>query len=839
MNNSMIRWLPFAVAVLVGCSTDPGANSSSSNPATKANSAHLWPEKQSPLAESHQAQVEALLNKMTLEEKVGQLIQPELRNVTPEDVKRYHLGSILNGGGSFPGGDKNAPVEAWLVLADGFYAASMDDSDGRQAIPIAWATDAVHGHNNVRGATLFPHNIGLGAARNPELIRRIGEVTAKEVAVTGLDWSFAPTLAVGRDDRWGRTYEAYAEDPELLYAYGEAMVAGLQGQANSDDFFGPGHVVATAKHYIADGGTRGGIDRGDAVISEHALIDLHAPGYFGALDAGVQTVMASFSSWQGEKLHGHGYLMNDVLKQRLGFDGLIVGDWNGHEFVDGCSQASCPQAINAGLDIFMVPDQWRELYANTLAQVKSGEISEARLNDAVRRILRVKLRAGLFEKGLPSERVYAGKAGLLGAPEHRAVARQAVRKSLVLLKNNEGLLPLSLDSRVLVAGEGADNIGKQSGGWTLTWQGIGNSNADFPGATSIYDGIAETVQASGGSAELSVDGYYDVKPDVAVVVFGEDPYAEMQGDRAHVDYQSEEDLALLRRLQSDGIPVVSVFLTGRPLWVNPELNASDAFVVAWLPGSEGDGIAEVLFRNKKGDIAHDFTGKLSYSWPARADQTPINRGDEREPLFPYGYGLSYADNGALPDLPEVSGLTGSDTQAELPLFQGRALEPWQLVLSDLSERSLIVNGSSAILPGIELTSVDRNVQEDTRLLRWTGIGLAEVALRSEQRVDLSGYREQGTLLLDIGLEQEPAAPVFLAMECGQDCRGALEITDWLKAGQPGNWRTLAIPLSCFAEQSLDLQMVLAPLSLATAGELALRLHHVRLVADSERQASCP
>ncbi len=837
MNNSLIRWLPLAIAVLVGCSADPITRNSTHS--SEADSAHLWPEKRSPLTESYETQIEALLNKMTLEEKVGQLIQPELRNVTPEDVKRYHLGSILNGGGSFPGGDKKAPVDAWLELADAYYSASMDDSDGHLAIPIAWATDAVHGHNNVRGATLFPHNIGLGAARNPELIRRIGEVTAKEVAVTGLDWNFAPTLAVARDDRWGRTYEAYAEDPELLYDYGEAMVTGLQGKANSDDFFGPGHVVATAKHYIADGGTQGGIDRGDAGISEQQLIELHAPGYFGALDAGVQTVMASFSSWQGEKLHGHRYLMTEVLKERLGFDGLIVGDWKGHEFVEGCRQDSCPQAINAGLDIFMVPDQWRELYANTLAQVKSGEISKARLDDAVRRILRVKLRAGLFEKGLPSERVYAGKAELLGAPEHRAVARQAVRESLVLLKNNESLLPLSPEARVLVAGDGADNIGKQSGGWTLTWQGIGNSNEDFPGASSIYDGIVKAVQAAGGSAALSVDGRYSSKPDLAIVVFGEDPYAEMQGDRAHLDYEPEQDLALLRRLQSDGIPVVSVFLTGRPLWVNPELNASDAFVVAWLPGSEGAGVADVLFREADGDIAYDFTGKLSYSWPARADQTPLNRGDQREPLFSYGYGLSYAGDGDLPELPEVSGLSRAETQAKLALFDGRPMEPWQLVLSDLSERSLAVTGSSASLPGIELTSVDREVQEDSLRLHWRGTGMAEAALRSEQRVDLSGYRERGTLLLDVSLEQTPTAPVFLAMECGQDCRGALEITDWLKAGQPGSWRTLAIPLSCFAEQGLDPEMVLAPLTLTTAGELTLRLHKVRLVTDGERQGSCP
>ncbi len=839
MNNSMIRWLPLAFAVLAGCSADPTASHSTENSSSDTGSAHLWPEKQSPLTGSHEAQVEALLSKMTLEEKVGQLIQPELRNVTPEDVKRYHLGSILNGGGSFPGGDKEAPVQAWLDLADGFYAASMDTSDGHQAIPIAWATDAVHGHNNVVGATLFPHNIGLGAARNPELIRRIGEITAREVAVTGLDWNFAPTLAVARDDRWGRTYEAYSEDPEILYDYGKAMVVGLQGQPNGEDFFGPGHVWATAKHYIGDGGTEGGIDRGDVKVSEQKLIDLHAQGYFGALDAGVQTVMASFSSWQGEKMHGHHYLLTEVLKQRLGFDGLIVGDWNGHEFVDGCRQDSCPQAINAGLDIFMVPDQWRELYANTLAQVKSGEIPQARLDDAVRRILRVKLRARMFEKGLPSERFYAGKADLLGAPEHRAVARQAVRESLVLLKNNDGLLPLKPAGRVLVAGDGADDIGKQSGGWTLTWQGIGNRKEDFPGATSIYDGIATAVQAAGGSAELSVEGEYSAKPDVAIVVFGEDPYAEMQGDRAHLDYEPETDLTLLRRLQADGIPVVSVFLTGRPLWVNPELNASDAFVVAWLPGSEGAGVADVLFRDAAGDIRYDFTGKLSFSWPARADQTPLNRGDESEPLFPYGYGLNYSDDGDLGELSEASGLSQAQTEAELPLFDARPMEPWELVLSDRSERSRTVTGSSASLPAIELTSVDRQVQEDSRRVRWIGTGKAEVALRSEGRVDLTGYEESGVLRVNVRVSSPPTSNVVLGMGCGQDCKGEVDIGPWLAQVEPNEWHTLTVEMSCLTARGLDAAMVLSPFYIATQGELQLSFHDIRLEVAEDAEGMCP
>ena len=627
-----------------------------------ASETNFWPRHPSPLAQpgAYEAQIDALLAQMSVEEKVGQMIQPELQSVTPDDVRDYHLGSILNGGGSYPNGTKNAPVEAWLELADGFYLASVDQAEGRTGIPLFWGTDAVHGHNNVMGATLFPHNIGLGAARSPELVRAIAEATAREVSVTGQDWNFAPTLAVARDARWGRTYEAYAEDPELLYAYGRAITEGLQG-AVSDNWFGPGRVLATAKHWIADGGTEGGIDRGDANISERELRDIHGQGYFGALDAGVQSVMASFSSWQGEKLHGHKYLMTDVLKQQMGFDGFIIGDWSGHEFVDGCRPDSCPHAVNAGLDIFMVPEQWRELHANTVAQVNSGEIPMARIDDAVRRILRVKFRMGLFDTVRPSERPYAGDAHWLGADEHRELARRAVRESLVLLKNNNDLLPLDPSAHILVAGDGAHHIGKQSGGWSLTWQGTDTTNDDFPGATSIYQGLAQQITAAGGRVQLSEGSddselnLSDAIPDVAIVVFGEDPYAEIEGDVTHLGYLSRADLELLRRLQARGIPVVSVFLSGRPMWVNPYLNASDAFVAAWLPGTEGAGIADVLLRNAQGDIQYDFTGKLSFSWPASVSPPPLGSDDEEyAPLFPYGFGLSYADGQELEKLSEES-----------------------------------------------------------------------------------------------------------------------------------------------------------------------------------------
>jgi beta-glucosidase len=599
--------------------------------------------------------VAELLAHMSLEEKVGQVMQAEIGQVTPDDVRRYHLGSVLNGGGSHPGGRKRTSPAEWVALADIFYDASMDTSDGGQAIPVIWGCDAVHGHNNVTGATIFPHNIALGATRDLELIRRIGEATAIEILVTGLDWNFAPTVAVVRDDRWGRTYEGYSEDPEIVRHCAGAMVRGLQGDPRSSGFLDGHHVIATAKHFLGDGGTAGGRDQGDNISSEQDLRDVHAAGYVAALEAGVQTVMASYSSWHGRKLHGYRELLTGVLKERMGFGGFVVGDWNGHGQVPGCSDGDCPDAINAGIDMFMVPNEWRALYRHTLAQVRSGVIPIARLDDAVRRIVRVKLRAGMFQRGRPSSRPLAARTELFGSPEHRAVARQAVRESLVLLKNSRRLLPLRRDLNVLVAGDGANDIGKQCGGWTISWAGDGNTNADFPGGSSIWDGIREAVEGAGGTATLSEDGRFETRPDVAIAVFGEDPYAETPGDRETLEFRSGKrgGARLLRSLKATGLPVVSVFLSGRPLWVNRELNASDAFVAAWLPGSEGRGVADVLFRATDGSVAYDFTGRLSYSWPRWPGQGPVNRGDKRyDPLFPYGFGLSVAEDGELQRLPE-------------------------------------------------------------------------------------------------------------------------------------------------------------------------------------------
>lgn len=635
----------YCAALAVGASAVLGAGT---NPAVLVHP-QRWPKLPPALArdEGLEARIDALIARMTPAQKAGQLIQADIGSITPDDLRHYPLGSILNGGNSSPRDDKLAAPSEWLSLADRFYEASAG-TPGEPRIPVIWGTDAVHGHNNIPGATIFPHNVGLGAARDPELIRQVGEITALEVRTTGQDWAFSPTVAVARDARWGRTYESYSENPELVRQYAAAMVTGLQGVPGTSQFLDAAHVIATPKHFLGDGGTLGK-DQGDNLATEQQLRDIDSAGYQSALAAGAQTVMASYSSWHGIKMHGNEALLTEVLKGRFGFDGFVIGDWNGHAQLPGCSPVSCAAAVNAGLDMLMAPDGWRELHANLLAQVEGGAIPAARVDDALRRILRVKLRAHLDSEGRPSARPYAGHFELLGSPAHRSVARQAVRESLVLLKNRYHLLPLAARSRVLVAGDSADNIAKQSGGWTIDWQGT-EPNQDFPHAESIYAGIARTVAAAGGTAELSPTGEFHSRPDVAIVVFGESPYAEYAGDVHSLEFSpgDKHDLTLLERLRAADVPVVAVFLSGRPLMVNAELNAADAFVAAWLPGTEGGGVADVLFRKPDGTVRYDFRGRLPFSWPATPDPPAVDEVPGVPPLFPYGYGLKYADDGYLP-----------------------------------------------------------------------------------------------------------------------------------------------------------------------------------------------
>jgi beta-glucosidase len=588
--------------------------------------------------------VSDLMGHMSLEEKVGQIIQADIGYLTPEDLRRYPLGAVLAGGRSAPDGGNNRTPAAWLALARALRAVSIESRPGHTPIPILFGVDAIHGNNGVSGATIFPHNIGLGAAHDPALIGRIGAATAQEMAVVGFDWAFAPALSVPQDLRWGRSYESYSQDPALVRRYAGEMVRGLQGEPNGMHSVQTGHVAATAKHFLGDGGTRGGIDQGDTEASEPELIRVHAQGYVSAIDAGVMSVMASYSSWQGVKLHGNASLLSGVLKGRLGFDGFVVGDWNGHAQIPGCSNTSCAAALIAGVDMFMAPDGWKELFDNTLAQLRAGDIPLARLDDAVRRILRVKAKLGLFDVARPWE----GRPDVLASSVHRALARGAVRESLVLLKNRSQLLPIRASARVLVVGDGADDIGRQCGGWTLGWQGSGHANSDFPQGESIYAGIRAALEAGGGSAQLSVDGSSIGRPALAIVVFGEPPYAESAGDLPSIEYQAgaRRDLKLLQRLRAEHIPVVSVFLSGRPLAADPEIDASDAFVAAWLPGSEGGGVADLLIGDAHGAPRHDFSGRLSFAWPAStaagaAAGAKARTAAMKRPRFALGYGLHY------------------------------------------------------------------------------------------------------------------------------------------------------------------------------------------------------
>ena len=833
---------PFAIALLLQSAAVPIPVPSA--PSSAVAHPEIWPTatarpSRDPKVE---ARIDAIMKRMSVADKIGQLIQVDIASITPSDLRTYKLGSILNGGNSGPGGNDLAPPIEWLKLADAFYDASMARTDGRPAIPVIWGTDAVHGNNNIPGATLFPHNIGLGAARDRDLMREIGHVTAVETAAAGIDWTFAPTLAVVRDDRWGRTYESYSEEPQVQADYAGAVIEGVQGKVGTKEFLAPDHVIATTKHFLGDGGT-GGRDQGDARIPETTLRHIHLGGYPAAIEAGTQSVMASFSSWNGAKMHGNKSLLTGVLKDRLHFDGFVVGDWNGHGQVDGCTNESCAAAINAGLDMFMYSGTgWKTLYDNTLKQAQSGEIPAARLDDAVRRILRVKIRAGTFDRGRPSSRALAGKMNLIGAADHRAIARRAARESMVLLKNEGGLLPLKPSANILVAGGGADNIPQQAGGWSLTWQGGGTTNANFPNAESIWSGIDTAVKAAGGTATLSADGSFAKKPDAAIVVFGEQPYAEFKGDRPNLEYSPEDksDLELLRKLKAAGVPVVAVFLSGRPLWVNAELNASDAFVAAFLPGSEGGGVADVLFRKKDGAVANDFRGKLSFSWPKRPDQYVLNRSDPGyDPLFAFGYGLSYARPGTVPKLDEArpAGMAASSNGT---IFgKGRVPEGWSITLVEQGQKVRLVGvTATTTTKRLTVSAADRRRQEDARAFVWAG-GPAEARVEASGPLDLT--RESNgelSMVVDIRVDRAASNAVDLGMVSGDGKALTVPITKMLAAGKPGDWQQVIVPLQCFAKRGIDMAHVTAPFVIATDGKLDLSISDVKIDSAPVPMTKC-
>ncbi len=586
--------------------------------------------------------VDDLLARMTLAEKIGQMTQVEKNSIAPRDITGYAIGSVLSGGGGYP--TPNTP-EAWAEMVNDYKQAALQT---RLEIPLIYGVDAVHGHNNVEGAVIFPHNIGLGAANDADLMRRIGTATAAEVAATSIYWNFGPTIAVAQDIRWGRSYESYSEETEIVSKLGAAYIEGLQGESLAD----PRTILATAKHFVGDGGTVWGtsttndyqIDQGVTEVDEATLRAVHLPPYKAALDAGAESVMISFSSWGGMKMHAQEYLITDVLRGELGFEGFIVSDWGGIDQITPNYYDAVVTAINAGIDMNMVPYDYKR-YIETLTEaVENGDVPEARIDEAVRHILTVKFALGLFERPT-SDPAFLD---VVGSADHRALAREAVAKSLVLLKNGDGALPLAKDTpTIFVGGVPADDLGIQCGGWTIEWQGKTGALTE---GTTILEAIEATV---GESTEVRYNrfGKFDGTADIGIAVVGERPYAEGMGDQDNLTL-SDRDLAVIEKLRANSETLIIILISGRPMVVTEVLGKADAFVAAWLPGTEGEGVTDVLF----GDVP--FTGKLSFTWPRTNDQLPFDFDTLptegcAAPLFPFGYGLTAEDTDplVLPDCP--------------------------------------------------------------------------------------------------------------------------------------------------------------------------------------------
>jgi beta-glucosidase len=580
--------------------------------------------------------VSDMVRQMTVDEKIGQMTQADQEFLqSPSDIETLFLGSLLNGGNSDP---PTNTLADWRALYERLQGHAVRT---RLKIPLLYGVDAVHGHNNVLGAVIFPHNIGLGATRNPKLVEEIGRITAKEIRATGLNWAFAPCIAVPQDQRWGRTYEGFSEDPALVAELGAAAVRGLQ----TGGLRNPHAVLATAKHFAGDGGTAWGtgmpadtapnkrypLDRGDTRGDEAALRRLHIEPYVPAIKAGVGTIMVTYNSWNGTKVSGHKRLLTDVLKGELKFDGFLISDYDAIDELPGDYRSDIRESVNAGMDMFMVPRKYREFITTLKSLVEAGEVPMARIDDAVTRILRVKSAMGLLARDW-SPQADRSLESSFGSPEHRQVARQAVRESLVLLKNEGSVLPIAPHvKRIHVSGRNADDIGAQSGGWTISWQG---SRGPVTAGTTILQAIR---RAAGSQVTVTSDpdGSGARGADLAIVVVGEDPYAEFSGDREDLAL-APEDRAAIANAKRAGVPVITVLVSGRPLVLGDALEASDALVAAWLPGSEGDGVADVLFGR------HAPTGKLPFTWPRSTSQMPVNaQAGGTEPLFRAGSGLTY------------------------------------------------------------------------------------------------------------------------------------------------------------------------------------------------------
>jgi beta-glucosidase len=614
--------------------------------------------------------VEDLLSRMTLDEKIGQMTQADRQYLQSEvDITTYALGSLLSGGGSAP--QDNSPV-GWANMYDSYQSRALAT---RLHIPLIYGIDAVHGHNNVKGAVIFPHNIGMGCTRNPDLVRQAERITAKEVAGTGIDWTFGPCIAVPRDERWGRTYEGFGETAALTVLMSAAAVIGFQG----DTLGNRESILACAKHFVGDGGTSGGKDQGDTQIDETTLRAIHLPGYIAAIESGVGSIMASFSSWNGQKIHGNHYLLTAVLKEELGFRGFVVSDWSAIDQLPGDYSSDVETAINAGIDMVMVPDKYKAFISALKSLVQQGKVTEDRINDAVRHILKIKFQLGLFERPY-TDRTLTTQ---IGSVAHRAVARECVRQSLVLLKKKDNILPLPKSNvKIAVAGKNANDLGNQCGGWTISWQGAGGN---ITTGTTILEAIQQA--APNATISYSLDGSNASGADIGIVVIGETPYAEGPGDRSDLNL-SKADIATVRNVKNAGIPVVVILISGRPLLLSSILHFCDALIAAWLPGTESEGVADVLF----GDYSP--SGHLSHSWPKNMQQIPINMGDENyDPLFEYGYGITSFANSAYGSAPQLfSASTNEDGSAIEVTFNKAMTDP----SAELSSFTVYVNNVTAI-----------------------------------------------------------------------------------------------------------------------------------------------
>ena len=576
--------------------------------------------------------INELIEQMSLEEKIGQMTQVDYRYLqNKSDITKYFIGSILSGGGATP--PTNQP-SSWVDLYNSFQEQALKT---RLKIPLIYGIDAVHGHNNVLGATMFPHNIGLGCANDKLLVQKIAAATAAEVRATGLDWTFAPCVAVAQDERWGRTYESFSEDSDIVTELGVASTIGYQGRTLNKN-----SVLACAKHFVGDGNTVFGtgtnwykIDRGDVVLEEQELRNKYIKPFKESIKAGVGSIMISYNSWKGQKLHGHKYLIDDVLRRELNFDGIVISDWAGINEIDEDYKTCIIQSINAGIDMNMVPgslnpddNSYDDFIRLAIEAVNEGAIPIKRIDDAVYRILKIKKQIGLFDKPIKNP----PNNDVVGSEKHRDLARESVRKSLVLLKNKDNILPLKKSNmKITLVGDHADNIGFQCGGWTIHWQG---GSGDITSGTTILDAFKSAVNDS-NNIRYSKDGNELEGSDIIVIAVGEKPYTEGVGDRDSL-LLSQDNKKLLKKVKRTKIPYVVVLISGRPMIIDEELDESHAFIAAWLPGTEGKGISDVIF----GDF--DFTGKLSMTWPRSMKQLPINYGDSSyDPLFKFGFGLSY------------------------------------------------------------------------------------------------------------------------------------------------------------------------------------------------------